>query len=143
MIFFFLFFPLNTDHHGATTFFLFSFFKEPERGIFMNKVTFPEAEKPGSMSVLPNSFGYSFGGPRAPRKGCQGPEGTKSGFAGGPAWCGLSPAPTPGPTLGSALTTPGAPTCSPAPGSQSVLLGRAKGKFGIKIPNCGKRKFKS
>ena len=40
-------------------------------------------------------------------------------------------------------TTPGAPTRSPAPGSRSVLLGRAKGKFGIKIPNCGKRKFKS
>ena len=33
------------------------------------------------------------------------------------------------------------PPCSRE--SQSVLLGRAKGKFGIKIPNCGKRKFKS
>lgn len=104
-------------------------------------MTFPEAEKPGSMSILPNSFGYSSGGPRVPRKGCQGPEGTKFGFAGAPVWCGLSPTPSPVPTLGSALHDSGAHPCSRE--SQSVLLGRAKGKFGIKIPNCGKRKFKS
>ena len=104
--YFFFFFSFEYRSPWCYNFFSFSFFfffKEPERGIFMNKVTFPEAEKPGSMSVLPNSFGYSSGGPRVPRKGCQGPEGTESGFAGGPAWCGLSPAPTPVPTLGSAL----------------------------------------
>lgn len=44
----FFFFPWNTDHHGATIFF---FFKETQRGIFMNKVTFPKADKPGLMSV--------------------------------------------------------------------------------------------
>lgn len=29
----------------------FFFFKETQRGIFMNKVTFPKADKPGLMSV--------------------------------------------------------------------------------------------
>lgn len=45
--FLFFYFPLNTVHHGATTFF---FFLEVQRGIFMNKVAFPKAAKPGLMS---------------------------------------------------------------------------------------------
>lgn len=43
-----LFFPLTTDHHGATTIFVF---KVIQRGIFMNKVAFPKADKPGLMSA--------------------------------------------------------------------------------------------
>lgn len=52
------FFPLNTDHHGATT---FIFLLGAQRGIFMNKVTFPKANKPGLMSREWNSFGRSSG----------------------------------------------------------------------------------
>lgn len=48
-VFVFFFSPWNTDHHGATVFCFF--FKETQRGIFMNKVTFPKADKPGLMSV--------------------------------------------------------------------------------------------
>lgn len=68
----FCFSLLNTDHHGATTFFVS--FLETQRGIFMNKVTFPKADKPGLMSAELNSSGYFSGGPYVPRKGCQWPE---------------------------------------------------------------------
>lgn len=88
----------NTDHHGATTFLFFSFL-ETQRGIFMNKVTFPKADKPGLMSLEWNSFGCSSGGWYVPRKGHWWPEEVLVGFAGAPVCCGLSPPPTPVPTI--------------------------------------------
>lgn len=127
VLFCFFFFSFEYRSPWCYNLFFF-FFKEPERGIFTNKVTFPEAEKPGSMSILPNSFGYSSGGPRVPRRGCQGPEGTEFGFAGAPVWCGLPPTPTPVPGARHS-TTPGAPT-TPAPGRVSLYyLGGLKGNL--------------
>lgn len=44
------FFSLGIQITMVLQFFVF-FFKETQRGIFMNKVTFPKADKPGLMSV--------------------------------------------------------------------------------------------
>lgn len=81
----------------------FSVFLETQRGIFMNKVTFPKADKPGLMIAEWNSFGCSSGGRYVPRKGCQWPEEMWFGFAGAPVCCGLFPTPTPMPMFCSTL----------------------------------------
>lgn len=57
---------------------------------------------------------------------------------------GLSPSPTLAPTFCSTLGDDRGSDANPwHPESQSARLGRAKGKFGIKIPKCGIKKNSS
>lgn len=118
---------------------LFFFFLGVQRGIFMNKVTFPKAAKPGLMSREWNSFGYSSGDNMYKER------------ESGQRRCDLALL-----ELQCAVAFPQLPPryprsapCSMTTGdsdtnpchqeSQSALLGRARGKFGIQIPKFGIR----
>lgn len=135
-LFFFFFKSLNTVHHGATTFF---FFLGLQRGIFMNKVTFPKAAKPGLMSREWNSFGYSSGDNMYKERES---DQRRCNLALLELQCAVAFPQFPPRYPRSApcsVTTGDSDTDPYHQESQSALLGRAKGKFGIQIPNFGIR----